>query len=367
MMKKIISNISLALLGLSFLGIQPTPVAAAVYEPLRLNVYIKQSINPLVNQTGWKVTAKNGASGDITLSYGSTTNDGFFHYIKVGDSTASSTGWVVRVQCITPGCSYDKTSDDHTLFQPSRWDVTSLSSPPVWVPVSGATIRAKAKKITGTLTKTYVRSERVNYYSIKPSSGSSLNIGDNIGKATWDPKYEIDETFTCYYFGTLTNPSDISCKKGTTPPGGGADDPGDPGEDEEESGGPVTYETGVAEINPASLDESKCPKNADGTTSSTYTKGILKGVPCIGAIDSTSEVLAVVKNVVMIFLLPLVGTLFIIMLLLGGILYITSRGNTQQLERAKKLLTAAIIGLLIVTLSYTIISIFANVIGGGVS
>jgi hypothetical protein len=55
------------------------------------------------------------------------------------------------------------------------------------------------------------------------------------------------------------------------------------------------------------------------------------------------------------------------MLLIGGILYITSAGNEQRAERGKKVLTAAIIGLLIVTLSYTLIAIFTNIIGGGVA
>jgi len=132
--------------------------------------------------------------------------------------------------------------------------------------------------------------------------------------------------------------------------------------------GPFTATPGAADITTPTLDETKCPDdsrtNADGQR--VYTKGILTDVPCDGAVDSLTEVLAVVKNAVMIFLMPLVGTLFLIMLLLGGILYITSRGNKQQLERAKKVLTAAIIGLLIVTLSYTIIKIFVSTIGGGV-
>jgi cbb3-type cytochrome oxidase subunit 3 len=131
--------------------------------------------------------------------------------------------------------------------------------------------------------------------------------------------------------------------------------------------GSLTVDTGTATINTPTLDQTKCPKKSNGTTSTTYTEGILKGVPCVGAINSLSEVLTVIKNIVMDFLLPIVGTLFFIMLLIGGILYITSRGNQQQLDRAKKTLTAAIIGLLIVILSYTIIAIFAGVIGGGIS
>lgn len=98
-----------------------------------------------------------------------------------------------------------------------------------------------------------------------------------------------------------------------------------------------------------------------------YTRGLLTGLPCGQPLDNMSALVTFVKNLTMGYILPLVGTLFIIMVIIGGILYITSRGNSQQLDRAKKTLTAAIIGLLIVTLSYTIIAVFAKVIGGGVS
>lgn len=98
-----------------------------------------------------------------------------------------------------------------------------------------------------------------------------------------------------------------------------------------------------------------------------YDTGLLKGIPCNQPLSDINAVVTLAKNLVMGYILPLVGTLFIIMVIIGGILYITSRGNQQQAERAKKTLTAAIIGLLIVTLSYTLIAIFAKVIGGGIS
>jgi len=120
--------------------------------------------------------------------------------------------------------------------------------------------------------------------------------------------------------------------------------------------------TAASDIQTTPITATVCP--GGGTK---YASGILKGVPCDGAIDTLGEALVIVKNVIMIFILPLVGTLFLIMLIIGGILYITSRGNPQQLEKAKKTLTAAIFGLLIVTLSYTIIVVFARVIGGRIT
>lgn len=126
-------------------------------------------------------------------------------------------------------------------------------------------------------------------------------------------------------------------------------------------GGPFTVLFPFVNIQKQGIDASKC------TNGDVYTVGILKGIPCKGAIDSVPQVLTFIKNIVLEFLLPTVGTIFLIMILLGGILYITSRGNQTQLDRAKKTLTAAIIGLLIVTLSYTLIAIYAGILGGGVS
>lgn len=140
-----------------------------------------------------------------------------------------------------------------------------------------------------------------------------------------------------------------------TPPAGGTSGTTEP------VGGPLEVGFNGNGIPTVDLDSSRCPNG-----STTYTSGILKGVPCDGTLKTLEEALIIIKNVVRIFLLPIVGTIFIIMLLAGGILYITSRGNQQQLDRAKKTLTAAIVGLLIVTLSYTLIIIFAGAIGGAV-
>lgn len=130
----------------------------------------------------------------------------------------------------------------------------------------------------------------------------------------------------------------------------------------EEESTPASIAFSAVDLKRTNIDDTRCPQG-----STVYTDGILKGVPCAGTLKTLDEALIIIKNVILIFLLPLVGTLFLIILIIGGILYITSRGNQQQLERAKKTLTAAIIGLIIVSLSYTIIVIFANVLGGGLS
>lgn len=66
-------------------------------------------------------------------------------------------------------------------------------------------------------------------------------------------------------------------------------------------------------------------------------------------------------------LLTIVGVLSIAFMIYGGFQYIVSRGNEEQAEAGKKTLTNAIIGLVIVMLSYTIMVVVVNALKGRVS
>lgn len=69
--------------------------------------------------------------------------------------------------------------------------------------------------------------------------------------------------------------------------------------------------------------------------------------------------------------LSFLGVIFLILMIYGGYLWMTARGNEQQVEKSKNLITAAIIGLIIVLAAYaisaTVISIVAQktLTGGG--
>ena len=54
------------------------------------------------------------------------------------------------------------------------------------------------------------------------------------------------------------------------------------------------------------------------------------------------------------YLLGFIGILLMAMLIYGGLLYLTSRGNEKQTETAKNVLTYAIIGIVIIFASYII-------------
>lgn len=58
--------------------------------------------------------------------------------------------------------------------------------------------------------------------------------------------------------------------------------------------------------------------------------------------------------------LGIVGILSIAFIIYGGFQYITSRGNEEQASAGKKTLTSAIIGLVIVILSFTIVTVIYN-------
>jgi len=385
-----------------FSCIGPQPASAASTEPINFNVYVPTELNnwpTTVHKaigTSWDVSASNGKA-TVSIAY-SSKGGGLYHYKANVNSDASSTGWKVTVK-YKPDCtflglkdvhctSYNLVSSAHTLYLPSRWDVKlsgvypfRKASNPTWTPVSGQRLRSEPDKSGGEIitpgpgNMPYIIKGVLSYsastrkFSIKPTSGSSLIIGNNLGVVMWtsltDAK-KVGTTYSCNYFGTTTKPTDIFCNKGDVPPpnvpdpGGGAATTPDAGSTPAEpTGGPAVLKLGGFTLPGLTLDASQCPAG-----STTFTSGILKDIPCDGAVNSLEGVLTFVRNIVQVFLLPLVGTLFIIMLLVGGVLYITSRGNQTQLDRAKKTLTAAIIGLLIVILSYTIIAIFARTLGG---
>jgi hypothetical protein len=69
------------------------------------------------------------------------------------------------------------------------------------------------------------------------------------------------------------------------------------------------------------------------------------------------------------FLLSIVGTLGIIMLVVGGIMYLTSAGDDDRIKTAKKVVTFAIIGIAVSLAALVIVRQIANLLtdGGGVS
>lgn len=73
----------------------------------------------------------------------------------------------------------------------------------------------------------------------------------------------------------------------------------------------------------------------------------------MGFDTGVDSVLFVPQTLIQI-LLSFLGVIFIILMVYGGYLWMTAHGNEDQLTKAKKLITAAIIGLIVVLAAYAI-------------
>ena len=65
------------------------------------------------------------------------------------------------------------------------------------------------------------------------------------------------------------------------------------------------------------------------------------------------------------YLLTISGAIAVVFVIIGGFWYITSAGNAEQAEKGQKTLTNAIIGVVVVILSYVIINVVVNFATGG--
>ncbi len=73
--------------------------------------------------------------------------------------------------------------------------------------------------------------------------------------------------------------------------------------------------------------------------------------------DPKSTDLPAILNLVIGWILALVGGLAVLFIIWGGIQYVTSAGNKDKAETAKKTLTYAIVGLIVIVLAEVIVSL----------
>ena len=84
----------------------------------------------------------------------------------------------------------------------------------------------------------------------------------------------------------------------------------------------------------------------------------------VGAQGATTGGLYDIIKRVMNLLLSFIALLGIIMLIVGGIYYMTSSGEEEQIEKAKKVVTYAIIGIAVALLGLVIVNAVAYIIYG---
>lgn len=73
----------------------------------------------------------------------------------------------------------------------------------------------------------------------------------------------------------------------------------------------------------------------------------------VAGLGSETQPTAIVGRIIGI-VLGLMGIILVVLMLAGGIMWMTSGGSAEQVIKAKKLMTSALIGLIIVVFSYSI-------------
>lgn len=86
----------------------------------------------------------------------------------------------------------------------------------------------------------------------------------------------------------------------------------------------------------------------------------------MGPAAKLSDLQIYFKNVVSV-LLELGGITLFVMLIIGGFNYLTSGGNPQQAEAAKKTITYAILGMLLLASSFLILKLIQQFTGVNVT
>lgn len=80
-----------------------------------------------------------------------------------------------------------------------------------------------------------------------------------------------------------------------------------------------------------------------------------------GSLAKSQTVGNLIFQVVQILLL-VAGSIAVIYLVVGGYQYIMARGNEEKTETARKTITSAIVGLVVIILAFAIITMVANIL-----
>ncbi len=88
---------------------------------------------------------------------------------------------------------------------------------------------------------------------------------------------------------------------------------------------------------------------------------VLGGTEASAVSEGTKPLSEILEGVLDV-LLGIIGTLSVLMLVIGGVMYITAAGEESRADTAKKTIKYAIIGLIVAILSLTIVHVVADVL-----
>ncbi len=80
-------------------------------------------------------------------------------------------------------------------------------------------------------------------------------------------------------------------------------------------------------------------------------------------IPKTKDIAAIIGRILRVAL-SFVGTLFLLLMVYAGFLWMTARGDSKKVDQAKQLITGAIIGVLIIASAYALTSFVLTAVTG---
>lgn len=100
--------------------------------------------------------------------------------------------------------------------------------------------------------------------------------------------------------------------------------------------------TCVQAVNAGNLSNAFDKKLNDVTTQAGYSSG-----------TNENTMLDTISMIIQVFL-SLLGVVFLVLIIYGGYLWMMDQGNNDKMKKAQNLITAAVVGLIIVLLAYSI-------------
>lgn len=223
-------------------------------------------------------------------------------------------------------------------FDPAKnsWIISSSAIGLSWTPVSNdlSTYYQKMKDQGWTGTFSY---SDVNNYEIMTNNLKNKSENDGLAYLLTEIKTDATEDLSYIQAGrNITgreiklNPNDYSIVNGKLQVGSGG-------------GGTASPTTGTGTTQPNVIDDT-------GGGDLSLAGGINISKPSSVKIGSLNTAYNTIFNIVIVTS----GTVFIFMLLIGGIQYLTSEGIEENITKAKKLLINATVGIIIVTTAWAV-------------
>jgi hypothetical protein len=87
----------------------------------------------------------------------------------------------------------------------------------------------------------------------------------------------------------------------------------------------------------------------------------LRNIFGTGGLTGSQDLGTLIANIIRLMLL-FAGAIAVFFIIIGGYQYLTSAGNEEQAEQGKKTLINALIGIVIIVLSYVVVNVVVNLV-----